>query len=145
MGIIEKAMANDRFCVETVGIELLEASGGKARTRLVINEGHLNGLGIIQGGAVFTLADYALAAAANSHGRVAVLVNANISYFKGISQGILYAEAAEESINPKLATYIVRVTNEENDLIALMQATVYRKKETLESLFSSADAKCTNG
>jgi acyl-coenzyme A thioesterase PaaI-like protein len=37
-------------------------------------------------------------------------------------------------INPKLATYTVRVTSDGGELIALMQATVYRKKETLESL-----------
>lgn len=134
MGIVEKVLEKDRFCVETVGIELLEVSAGKAKARLEIGERHLNGLGIIQGGAVFTLADYALAAAANSHGTVAVLINANISYFKGIARGTLFAEAIEESINPKLATYIIRVANEEDKLIALIQATVYRKKETLESL-----------
>lgn len=134
MGIVEKVLEKDRFCVGTVGIELLEVSPGRAKTRLEIGDRHLNGLGIIQGGVIFTLADFALAAASNSHGTAAVLVNANTSYFKGISQGVIFAEANEESINHKLATYTVRVTNEENELIALMQATVYRKKETLESL-----------
>jgi acyl-CoA thioesterase len=134
MEIVEKVLEKDRFCVETVGIKLLEVSPGRAKTRLEIGDRHLNGLGIIQGGVIFTLADFALAAASNSHGTAAVLVNANTSYFKGISRGTIFAEATEEFINPKLATYMVRVTNEENQLIALMQATVYRKKETLESL-----------
>jgi acyl-CoA thioesterase len=136
MEIIERVLEKDRFCMETVGIELLEVAPGRAKTKLPIGDRHLNGLGIVQGGALFTLADFALAAASNSHGTAAVLVNANITYFKGLSQGTLFAEAAEEFINSKLATYTIRVTNEENELIALMQATVYRKKESLESLIN---------
>ncbi len=134
MDTVRQAILNDRFCMETVGIELLEIGPGHARARLGIRPEHLNGLGIIQGGAIFTLADLALAAASNSHGTAAVLVNANISYVKGISSGVLYAEAREESLHSKLATYSIRVTDEAGDLIASMQATVYRKRESLEAI-----------
>lgn len=134
METVRKIMQMDKFCLETVGIELIEIEPGRTKAKLEITEGHLNGLGTVQGGAIFTLADLALAAAANSHGTAAVLINGNISYFKAISQGILYAEAKEESINNKLATYTIRINDDENSLIALMQATVYRKKERLESL-----------
>jgi acyl-CoA thioesterase len=131
---VRQAILNDRFCMETVGIELLEIGPGQARARLAIRPEHLNGLGIIQGGAIFTLADLALAAASNSHGTAAVLINANIAYVKGISEGVLYAEAREESLHSKLATYVIRVTDEAGDLIASMQATVYRKRESLEAV-----------
>ena len=136
MDTVKQAILNDRFCMETVGIELIEIGPGRAKAKLEVGPEHLNGLGILQGGAIFTLADLALAAASNSHGTAAVLVNAGISYFKGISAGTLYAEAVEESINPKLATYTIRVIDGNNDLIALMQATVYRKKERLEEMLS---------
>ena len=131
---IKKLIAKDRFSMDTVGIELLEITPGYAKAWLLIREKHLNGLGTVQGGAIFTLADLTLAAAANSYGRAAVLINANISYFKAVATGTLTAETAEESLNFKVATYTVRVTSQDNELIALMQATVYRKKETLESL-----------
>lgn len=131
MEAIHTILAQDRFCCDTVGIELIEVGKGRAQSRLTLNRSHLNGLGIVQGGAVFTLADYALAAAANSHGTAAVLINADISYMKGVSQGILLAEAEEESIHPKLATYTVRVRVEGGELIALMRATVYRKQTPL--------------
>jgi acyl-CoA thioesterase len=134
MDTIKKVLAQDRFCVDVVGIELIEVSLGRARAKLEINEGHLNGLGIIQGGAIFTLADYALAAASNSHGTAAVLVSSNIAYFTAVSKGTLYAEAIEESFHSKLAIYTVRVTNSEGSLVALMQATVYRKREQLSSI-----------
>lgn len=124
---IREVIEKDRFCLETVDIELLDLSPGWSKTRLEINEGHLNGLGTVQGGCIFTLADLALAAAANAHGTPAVLVNAGISYFLAVSEGTLTAEATEVSLHAKLATYIVKVTNESEELIAQMQATVYRK------------------
>jgi acyl-CoA thioesterase len=134
MDVVKQVIEKDRFAMETVGVKLLEVSPGHAKTRMQIRNAHLNGLGTVQGGAIYTLADLALAAACNSHGTVAVLINASMSYFKAVSRGTLFAEAVEESLNPKLATYLVRVTNETNELIALLQATVYRKKESLTSL-----------
>jgi acyl-CoA thioesterase len=133
METIKKLMAGDRFCCETVGIELLEAAPGYAKVKLDIEERHLNALKTVQGGAIFTLADLAIATASNAHGTAAVLINASISYIKAVSEGSLYAEAKEESLNPKLATYQVRVTDQTGDLVASFQGTVYRKKETLAS------------
>lgn len=124
---VKQILAKDRFAIDAVGIELVEVEPGRAVVRLEVGEKHLNGLGIMQGGAIFTLADYALAAAANSHGMVAVTISATISYFRAVSTGTLLAEAIEESFDPKLATYTVRVTNAEKQLIALVQSTVYRK------------------
>lgn len=127
MESIPENLIKDQFAMETVGIELLEASAGKARVRLKLEKRHLNGLGIAQGGAIFTLADFALAAAANAYGEPAVSIQANISYIKAISSGILYATATEESHTTRLGTYLVRVTNEADELLAMMQATIYRK------------------
>lgn len=135
----KKIIQRDKFCLETVGIELIDIEPGRAKAKLEVNDSHLNGLGTVQGGAIFTLADLALAAASNSHGTAAVLVNGNISYFKAVSQGVLFAEAKEESLNNKLATYTIKLTNGEGDIIALMQATVYRKKETLESFIEQTN------
>ena len=57
----------DLFAEQT-GVELLEVREGYSKARLVITENHLNAGHRTQGGAIFTLADLALAAAANSHG-----------------------------------------------------------------------------
>jgi acyl-CoA thioesterase len=132
MELVEQMIKNDRFCFETLGLELIEITLGTAKVKLTITAAHLNGLGRVQGGVIFSLADLALAAAANSRGSLAVSVNATISYFKAAVLGsILLAEAREESVNHKLGTYTVRVTDQEGELIALMQSTVYRKKETV--------------
>jgi acyl-CoA thioesterase len=46
-----------------------------------INETHLNAVGVVQGGAIFTLADFAFAVASNSRGKIALAINAEIYPF----------------------------------------------------------------
>ena len=124
-------LQKDKYAV-FLGIELLELSDGYAKARLDIKEDHLNGHNIVHGGAVFSLADLAFAAASNSHGNVALAINASISYLKAAPGGSLYAEARELSLNHKLATYAVDITNENNEKIAIFQGMVYRKKQKSE-------------
>ncbi len=127
---IRKFFKKDRFA-ESLGIELLEVSEGGAKTKMNINDEHLNGIGTVHGGALFTLADFTFAVAANSHGRVTVAINANISYMKAVSRGTLTAEAREISLNPKLATYTIDITDENGELIAIFQGLAYRKREKI--------------
>ena len=54
----KEVIHNDRFA-KYVGIRLVEVGKGYAVTELTLNENHLNGLDRIQGGVIFTLADYA--------------------------------------------------------------------------------------
>ncbi|MCD1295857.1 phenylacetic acid degradation protein [Methanocella sp. CWC-04] len=124
---IKELFKKDKFA-EHAGIEILEVSGGRSRVKMDIKDHHLNGLKTVHGGAIFTLADLAFAVAANTHGNVAVAINANISYMKAISEGTLYAEAEEISINPKIATYTVNITDDNGDIIAIFQGMAYRKK-----------------
>ena len=123
---IKELIANDRFA-QCNGIELVEVSAGSAVTKMIIGPNHLNGVGIVQGGAIFTLADLALAAASNSHGTAAVGLNCNIAYFKAEKSGILFAKAREVSLRRTVATYQVDVTNQDDELVASFQGTVHRK------------------
>jgi acyl-CoA thioesterase len=128
---LKRLFKKDKFAAYT-GIELLEVNPGYAKARMVIEEKHLNGLNIVQGGALFTLADLAFAAASNAYGIAAVGINANISFVKATTKGTLTAEAKETSINPKIATYTVNITDEEGDLVAIFQGMAYRKKFSLD-------------
>ena len=56
---------------ENAGVVLLEVREGYSKAKLEIKPEHLNAGARTQGGAIFTLADLALAAAANSHGTLA--------------------------------------------------------------------------
>jgi len=130
---IKKFFENDKFA-EYLGIELLEVSEGKAKAKMEIKEHHLNSVKIAHGGAIFALADLVFSVASNSHGTVAVSINVSISYLKAVKTGTLFATAEEVSCNPKLATYTIHVTDEEDDIIAIFQGMVYRKKEKLEDI-----------
>ncbi|WP_407356490.1 PaaI family thioesterase [Methanolobus sp. WCC5] len=113
------------------GMKFTIISKGYAKAEMMIEKRHLNVLGTVHGGAIFTLADMAFAAASNSHGTVAVAINADISYVKAVSEGRLYAEAIETSINPKISTYVVNITDEEGDIVAIFNGMGYRKKNRL--------------
>ncbi len=117
----------DRFGAHN-GMELVEIAPGRARVKMQIGENHLNGIDRVHGGAVFSLADLAFAAASNSHGFSAVGINANIAYVKEASGDVLYAEAEEVSRSGRLATYSIRVTDETGQCVAVFQGTVYRRK-----------------
>jgi acyl-CoA thioesterase len=131
--LVHQYFSGDRFA-EYLGIELLEIAPGRARAKLEIDERHLNGVGIVHGGAMFALADLAFAVASNSHGQIALGINVSMAYHKGVSSGVLYAEAEEIALNPKLATYQIRISNEADETLASFQGTVYRKRDTLEQV-----------
>lgn len=122
-------LKNDRFA-EYTGMELLAAGDGKATVKLLVKPHHLNAYGSLHGGALFTLADFAFAAASNSRGTIAVGINATISYLKAVTDGELLAEAEEVSLGSKLSSYIVKVY-QNNEVVALFQGMVYLKKEIL--------------
>lgn len=110
-----------------LGIRLVEAEPGYAKTAMDLSDDLKNGAGIAHGGAVFTLADLAVAVAANSHGRLALAVTSSISYLRPGTGSTLYAEAKEVSLGGKMATYAITITNDAGVTLAACQTTVYRK------------------
>ncbi|MHB1130930.1 MAG: PaaI family thioesterase [Chloroflexota bacterium] len=124
-------LARDRFAA-LVGIELVEVGPGHAQTRLALTDQHLNGVDIVQGGALFTLADLAFAAASNSRGNIAVAINANIAFFHPARGKVITAEAQEVSRSNRLATYNVDIFDEDKTIIARFTGTVYRKRDRIE-------------
>jgi acyl-CoA thioesterase len=119
----------DRFAA-MVGIKLLEMEPGRAVACLDIRPEHLNGAGIVQGGAIFTLADLAFAAAANAAGTLALGLAASISYIQAVSSGRLTATAQEISRRKRIGLYEVRVLAQD-DLVATFNGTAYVTEKSL--------------
>jgi acyl-CoA thioesterase len=130
---MERFVAQDRYA-RYLGVEICEWGEGTARAKLELNKNHLNSVNTVHGGVLFSLADSAFSVASNSHGTVAVAIQVCISYFKAVSSGTLYAEAKEVSRNPKLATYLIEVTDDTGFLVGLFQGTVYRKSAGIEEV-----------
>ena len=118
MEAMRKALENDAYASH-LGIELLSLDAGRARASMPVKNFHTNMHGMVHGGAIFSLADFVFQAASNSHGVLAVAVQAP-------RRKILYAEANEVSRTRRLATYSIRVTEEGDRLVAMFQGTVYR-------------------
>jgi acyl-CoA thioesterase len=130
MDTVKRFFKKDKFA-QRANIELLSVSPGQARAKMTLHPHHLNGYGTVQGGAIFTLADFAFAAASNSHGNVAVAINVSITFMKAGTTGTLWAEAREVSKNFKLGSYTVEVKDDQGELIAVFQGLAYRKSETI--------------
>ena len=88
---------------------------------------------MVQGGAIFTLADLAFAVASNSRGQLALAINVNISFLAGRSSGMLVATAREVTEPKRLGAYDVLVTDGQGEVIARFNGMVYRKNEQLEA------------
>ncbi len=122
----------DRFASGN-GMRVAEVRQGFARTEMQVGPGHLNAVGIVQGGVLFTLADLAFAAASNSYGVLAVSCQADITVFKAVSSGRLTATAEEICRTRKLSTCVIRVTGEDGELVALFKGIAYIKGTSLET------------
>ena len=128
---IKDFFMDDRFACQAAGVELLEAKPGYAKARMLITPEHLNAGGVCQGGAIFTLADFAFGVACNAGGRLTFSINASINYFRSEREGYLYAEAREVFDHHKLPNCEVQVRNEAGDLVATYVGTGYRKEVEL--------------
>ncbi len=114
------------------GMEVLSAEKGRARARCEVRPHHLNGLGTVHGGALFTLADLAFAAASNCADETVVSVNATIAFVKAGAPGaVLFADAQEVARSSKLVHYDIKVTDQDGTIFAIFHGTGYikRKKE----------------
>ena len=126
---LKEFFKNDRFAV-LAGCELTEIGEGFARACMTVKEHHLNGGGFCQGGALFTLADLAFAAAVNSHLVLTVSTSSNITYFRSVPLGAtVYAEAIELVDHHRMPYAEVRITDAEGHLVAVFTSSGYRKQD----------------
>ena len=128
---IKNFFRDDRFAANA-GIELLEVREGYAKAALTVTAEHLNAGGRTQGGALFTLADLTLAAAANSHGVLAFSLSSNITFLRASGTGdTLTAEARERYIGRTTGYYQIDITNQDGKLVATFESSVFRKGDVL--------------
>jgi len=126
--IAERVMrlaARDPF-VNSIGIRCVDAGPGHATVALEVAAAHINFNGACHGGVIFTLADTAVGLASNSHGMLAVGIDAHITYHVAAQLGDkLTATATEVSRTRKIAVYRIYVTRADGALIAGFTGTVY--------------------
>ena len=123
---------------QKLGMRLLELERGRAVGEMKAGEDTTNILGMIHGGAIFSLIDEAFQTSCNSHGTIAVALNMTITYHQPPKlKSTLRAESIEIHRSQKTASYEISVKDEKNALIASCIALAYRKKDRLPFLSSS--------
>ncbi|MDN5307354.1 MAG: acyl-CoA thioesterase [Eubacteriaceae bacterium] len=122
-----RTVKKDQFA-KLLGIEIQDVAEGMAQVKMKIKEEHLNGLGIVQGGVIFTLADFAFAVASNSRGNATVGIHADIDYLRPPKGEWLFAKAQEINSGKTLSHYSVSVTDGDNRLIASFSGSGFIKE-----------------
>ncbi|WP_170763104.1 hydroxyphenylacetyl-CoA thioesterase PaaI [Ruegeria lacuscaerulensis] len=101
------------------GMEIIDVNEGRATLALTIKAHHCNGHGICHGGVSFALADSAFAFACNSRNVSTVGQHTMMSYMApGRLDDRLTARANEVTLAGRSGIYDVRITNQDDTLIA---------------------------
>lgn len=122
---IREFFATDRFAALT-GVEILEVRDSYAKTRLVVEDKHLNGNNVVMGGCIYTLADFTFALAANCGERRSVTLTSNIVFNSPASSKILYAETEIVKDGRKVCNYVVHISDERERVVATVNIMGFR-------------------
>lgn len=128
---ISQKVANEPYA-KKLGMKLLKAETGYALVEMALKEDMENIFDMTHGGAIFSLIDEAFEISCNTHGTVAVALNVAVTYHRApTKREVLRAESKELHRSRKTASYEIKVTGEDNSLIASCNALAYRKQENL--------------
>lgn len=122
----------DRFAAGA-GCRITEADATHAVAVMRVGKEHLNAGGVCQGGALFTLADLAMAALMNHQGNLTLGISSNVMFLSSAVEGdCLRAEAVPVNDHRRIPAVEVRVTNQEGRLVCHLTGMGYRKDVRLE-------------
>lgn len=114
----------------TLGIRFVERREGYAKGEMNISPSHLNVLGVIHGGVLFSLADTVSGASALGRGGRVTTVNGNINYLKaGKDTSKIVAEAHEIKYGRTLSVCEAKVYDDKDNLLATTTMTFFHLKD----------------
>ena len=118
----------DRFAANA-GCQITEVDATHAVAEMTVTKEHLNAGGVCPGGALFTLADLAMAALMNHQGNLTFGISSNVMFLSSaVEDDRLQAEAVSINDHRKLPSVEVRVTNQDGRLICHLTGMGYRKE-----------------
>jgi acyl-CoA thioesterase len=129
--VVTKMMQDDLFS-QWLGIEVLEIKEGYSRLKMKLRDEMVNGFGLIHGGVPFSLADSAFAFACNNRNNLSVALDTSITFTKSTKPGdVLTAEAKELHNGRSTGLYLITITNQQGEKVALFKGTCFRTGKTL--------------
>ena len=124
---IFKAVETEPFA-KALKIDLIELELGHSVVEMTYDPANMNNIyARAHGGALFALIDEAFETAGQTDGTIAVALNVNVTYVSSPQPGVkLRAEARRVSQTKKTAGYDIKVSDENDNLIATCSALAYR-------------------
>ena len=124
--IVNKMYDKDAFS-KWLGITIIDIQEGYCKLSMDISKDMLNGFGIAHGGITYSLADSALAFAANTYGKQCLSIETSISHVVPCKEGdILIAVTRELSKTDKISIYLITIINQNDKEVAIFKGTIYR-------------------
>ncbi len=118
---IRERFSSDRFAVQAAGAEIDLAEPGRAVCSMALRPVHLNSNSVPMGGAIFTLADFAFAVAANAYSDLITVTQQVSVEFLAASRGAsLIAEAKCMRQGRSSCFYTVEVRDELGTKVAYL-------------------------
>lgn len=124
---IEKAVKKEPFA-RALQIKLVELAEGRSKVSMVYEPDKMDNIyARAHGGAIYALIDEAFETAGQTDGTIAVALNVNVTYVSSPEPGQrLQAEARRVSRTRKTASYDIKVTDPNGQVIALCQALAFQ-------------------
>lgn len=124
---IYDAVENEPFA-KAMKISLVELELGFSAVEMIYDPVSMNNIyERAHGGALFALIDEAFETAAQTDGTIAVALNVNVTYVSSPEPGVrLRAEAKRVSQTKKTASYDIKVSDQNGNIIATCSALAYR-------------------
>ena len=127
---ISERFKADQYAVGLTGIEIVEVRDTYVKTKLVVEPKHMNALGIMQGGALFTLADFTFAVAINAGQEdSSVAIECQISFLKPVTGGVLFAESRLTGKSRSLIAQDITITDEQGNVVAVFHGRGFVRRQ----------------
>ena len=109
-----------------IGVHFLERGEGTCKARLDIRPEHMNPIGTVHGGCLFTLADAVCGIAASSMGGICTTVNSNIQFLNAaFGPKYLIAEAKPKKLGRKIRSFLIEIRDDRDVLICTVDMVFY--------------------
>lgn len=130
--IVQKMMSGDAFS-QWLGIKVIAVQPGSCQLEMQLQKEMVNGFTIAHGGIAYSLADSALAFAANGYGKKCVSIETSISHVRPVLiDDVLTATCEEKHRGRTIGIYEVIVRNQHEKTVALFKGTVYISEDDWE-------------
>ncbi|MCD8315988.1 MAG: PaaI family thioesterase [Eggerthellaceae bacterium] len=123
---INEYFKDDTWATEAAGCIVVEGSKGHSVVEMELTPIHYNAFGNVMGGAIFTLADFALAVACNIGEKPTVGISDTIDYLKSSKGKKLIATCDADHSGNTMGFYTITIKDDLGAYIAKMSAVTLR-------------------